>query len=86
MQNDFFDKSAVEQIIKKIKEDSSGQLARIMQKILEISEEAGKKGFTIQELSIIVTTGWYLSQSPELKSFFDELLSMPPPPNDDVWN
>ena len=58
-----------------------------MQQVMEVSERAGKFGFTLKDISIIATTGWYLSQSPELKQFFNELLSVPPPPEDeDIWN
>ena len=53
---------------------------------MKISEEAGLSGFTLRELSIIATTGWYLSQNPELRQFFDQLISMPPTKDDDVWN
>ena len=84
-----FDKSGIDEIIDKVKKDKTGRMSQIMQEIMKISERAGKFGFTMKDLSIIVTTGWYLSQSPELKSFFDELINMPPPSDDkddDVWN
>ena len=86
MSDELFDKQVIDEIIKKIKKDKSGNLSRLMQKVMEISEEAGKKGFTLRELSIMGTTGWYLSQNPELRQFFDQLLAMPPPKEDDVWN
>ena len=41
-------------------------------------ERAGKEGFTLKEISIIGTAGFYLSQSPELRHFFDQLLSFDP--------
>lgn len=83
-----FNKEGIDEIIKKIKEDKTGRLSEIMQEVMRISERAGKFGFTIKELSIIATTGWYLSQSPELKQFFEQLINLPPPEknDDDIWN
>ena len=86
MKNNIFDTDTINKIVEKIKKDKTGVLAKLMQEIMEISEKAGQNGFTIKELSIIATTGWYLSQTPELRQFFDQLISMPPPSDDDVWN
>ena len=61
-------------------------MTKALREIMEVSEKAGKVGFDLRELSIIATTGWYLSQNPQLKQFFDQLISMPPPEDDDVWN
>ena len=83
-----FDKETIEEIVQKIKKDKTGRMSQIMQQVMEVSERAGKFGFTLKDISIIATTGWYLSQSPELKQFFNELLSVPPPPpeDEDIWN
>tara|TARA_Y100000592_G_scaffold32876_1_gene52205 strand:+ start:8469 stop:8729 length:261 start_codon:yes stop_codon:yes gene_type:complete len=86
MKDSVFDPSSIEKIVEKIKKDKTGRMSRVLQEIMEISEKSGKVGFDLRELSIIATTGWYLSQNPELKQFFDQLLSMPPPKDDDVWN
>ena len=43
MSDELFDKQVIDEIIKKIKKDKSGNLSRLMQKVMEISEEAGKK-------------------------------------------
>ena len=86
MKDNIFDTDTITKIVEKIKKDKTGVLAKLMQEIMEISEKAGQNGFTIRELSIIATTGWYLSQNPELRQFFDQLISMPPPSDDDVWN
>ena len=40
----------------------------------------------MEELSIIASTGWYLSQSPELKEMLDQMMGIAPPSEDDVWN
>lgn len=41
----------------------------------------------MKELSIIATTGWFLSQNPDLREFFNNLMAMPKPIGDDeVWN
>ena len=86
MSDSIFDPDSINKIVEKIKKDKSGSLSVLMQEIMNISEEAGLKGFTLRELSIIATTGWYLSQNPELRQFFDQLISTPPPKDDDVWN
>ena len=49
-----------------------------MQQIMNVCERAGKHGYSLKEISIIGTAGWYLSQSPELRHFFDQLLSFDP--------
>jgi hypothetical protein len=61
-------------------------MSEVLNEIMEISEKAGKLGFDLRELSIMATTGWYLSQNAHLKQFFEQLISMPPPKDDDVWN
>ena len=86
MDNGVFDKKTIDKIIAKVKKDSSGALGRVMQKLMDVSRAAGESGFSLEELSIMVTTGWYLSQSPELKDFFDQLMKMPIKKDDDVWN
>ena len=86
MKDNFFDPETINEIVEKIKKDKTGKLGELMQEIMKISEKAGQKGFDLKELSIIATTGWYLSQNPELRQFFDQLMSMPPPKEDDVWN
>ena len=57
-----------------------------MQKQMDVSRAAGEAGFALEEIYIMVTTGWYLSQSPELKQFFEQLMKMPMKKDDDVWN
>ena len=86
MSKNVFNPGSIDKIVEKIKNDKTGRLSRVMQDLLELSEKAGKVGFDLQELSIIATTGWYLSQNPELRQFFDQLISMPPPKDDDIWN
>ena len=87
MSKSVFNPGSIDKIVEKIKNDKTGRMSRVMQDLLELSEKAGKVGFDLQELSIIATTGWYLSQNPELRQFFDQLISMPPPKeDDDIWN
>ncbi len=86
MKDKIFDPTSIEKIVEKIKKDKTGRMGRVLHEIMEITEKAGKIGFDLKELSIIATTGWYLSQNPDLKRFFNQLISMPPPEEDDVWN
>tara|TARA_E500000178_G_C16574697_1_gene553318 strand:- start:266 stop:535 length:270 start_codon:yes stop_codon:yes gene_type:complete len=85
--NSTFNKGTIDEIVKKCKEDKTGRTGVVMQQIMDVSERAGKYGFTLQELSIIATTGWYLSKNPALREFFDNLMNMSPPDEDDeVYN
>ena len=86
MSDSIFNKSTIDMIIMKVRQDPTGKMAQVMQEIMDVCEKAGNKGFTMQELSIIATTGWYLSQSPELREMLDQMMSVPPPADDDVWN
>ena len=86
MDNGIFDKNTIDKIIEKVKKDPTGSLGRVMQKMMDVSRAAGQAAFSLEELSIMVTTGWYLSQSPELKAFFDQLMKMPMKKDDDTWN
>jgi hypothetical protein len=78
MNNKIFDEDTIAEIVKKIEGDTSGKMAAIMQQIMNVCERAGKHGYSLKEISIIGTAGWYLSQSPELRHFFDQLLSFDP--------
>ena len=86
MSDSIFKKDTTEMIIKKVQQDPPGKMAELMQQIMNICEEAGKRGFTMQELSVIATTGWFLSQSPELRELLDDMLNISPPKDDDIWN
>lgn len=86
MSDSIFNKDTIDMIIKKIKQDPTGKMAIVMQEIMDVCEKAGNKGFTMQELSVIATTGWYLSQSPELREMLDQLMGISPPSEDDIWN
>jgi len=78
MNDKIFDEDTISEIVRKLEEDTSGRLAIIMQQIMNSCERAGKEGFTLKEISIMGTAGFYLSQSPELRMFFDQLLSFDP--------
>ena len=86
MSDSIFKKDTTEMIIKKVQQDPTGKMAELMKQIMNICEEAGKRGFTMQELSVIATTGWFLSQSPELRELLDDMLNISPPKDDDIWN
>ena len=87
MNEEIFDKVTIDEMIEKIKQDKTGRMALLMQEIMDVCEKAGKGGFTMKELSIIATTGWFLSQNPDLREFFNNLMSLPKPEGDDeVWN
>ena len=87
MNEEIFDKVTIDEMIEKIKLDKTGRMALLMQEIMDVCEKAGKRGFTMKELSIIATTGWFLSQNPDLREFFNNLMSLPKPDGDEeIWN
>ena len=86
MSDSIFKKDTIDMIIRKVKQDPTGKMGLLMQEIMDICEKAGNRGFTMQELSIIATTGWYLSQSPELREMLDQMMGMSPPPDNETWN
>lgn len=86
MSDSIFDKDTTDMIVRKIKQDPTGKMSELMQRIMDVCEEAGKRGFTMKELSVIATTGWFLSQSPELRSLLDDMMGLNPPSDDETWN
>ena len=86
MSDSIFQKETIDMIIMKVKQDPTGKMAEMMQRIMDVCEEAGNRGFTMQELSVIATTGWFLSQSPELRSLLDDMMGLTPPSDDETWN
>ena len=76
--NKTFDEDAIAEMMKKIESDTTGRKGAILQQIMNICERAGKEGFNLKEISMIGTAGYYLSQSPELKHFFEQLLNHDP--------
>lgn len=86
MNDSIFDKEVIDMIIAKVRQDPTGKMAEVMQQIMDVCEEAGKRGFTMKELSIMATTGWFLSQSPELRSLLDNMMGLTPPSDNETWN
>tara|TARA_E500000318_G_scaffold101472_1_gene104969 strand:+ start:277 stop:534 length:258 start_codon:yes stop_codon:yes gene_type:complete len=80
-----FNEETIKTIIDKATKDKTGKIAETMRELLKLCEQAGKVGFTLEELSIIGTTGWYISQDPTLGKFFKDLMEVPPPPPDDEF-
>ena len=86
MSDSIFSKGTIDMIIKKVRQDPTGKMGQLMQEIMDVCEKAGNKGFTMQELSVIATTGWYLSQSPELRKMLDQMMGIAPPTDEETWN
>ena len=84
MSDSIFSKGTIDMIIKKVRQDPTGKMGQLMQEIMDVCEKAGNKGFTMQELSVIATTGWYLSQSPELREMLDQMMGIAPPTDEET--
>ena len=52
---------------------------------MRVCENAGMAGFTLQELSVIATTGWYISQDPRMGKLMRDMMTMKPPEPDDEF-
>ena len=59
-----FKEETIKSIIKKAQDDESGYIRNVIKELMKICEDAGKAGFNMDELSVICTTGWYVSQDP----------------------
>ena len=81
-----FNEKTIKSIVDKTTKDKTGKTAEIMTKLLKLCEEAGKIGFTLEELSIIGTTGWYISQDPAMADLMRNMMQMPPPTDDEFIN
>ncbi len=80
-----FKEETIKSIIDKATNDHTGRVAEIMRELMKVCEEAGKAGFTLEELSIIGTTGWYISQDPAMAEIMKNMMNVPPPPPDDEF-
>ena len=78
-----FKEETIKSIIEKANNDPTGQIAQVIKELMDITKKAGELGMTLEELSVIGTTGWYVSQDPVMGKLMKDLMSMPPPPPDD---
>jgi len=85
MMASIFKEETIKSIIDKAQKDPTGRVAEIMRELLKICEDAGKVGFTLEELSIIGTTGWYISKDPAMAELMKNMMNVPPPPPDDEF-
>ncbi len=84
-----FKEETIKSIIEKAKKDQTGRVSETMRQLLNLCEEAGKVGFTLEELSVIGTTGWYISKDPAMAELMKNMMQVPPPPpvdDDETWN
>ena len=80
-----FKEEVIGSIIKKAKNDKTGRVSEALREVMKICERAGLVGFTLEELSVMATTGWYISQNPEMGRLMKDLMTMEPPPPDDEF-
>jgi hypothetical protein len=81
-----FKEETIKSIIDKANGDSTGQVAQVIKELMDITKKAGELGITLEELSIIGTTGWYISQDPAMGQLMKDLMTMKPPADDDFIN
>lgn len=80
-----FKEEVIKSIIEKAKGDRTGKVSEALREVMNVCERAGEVGFTIQELSVIATTGWYISQDPMMGKLMRDMMSMEPPKPDDEF-
>jgi hypothetical protein len=81
-----FKEETIKSIIDKANGDTTGQVAQVIKELMELTKKAGELGMTLEELSVIGTTGWYISQDPVMGQLMKDLMTMPPPSDDDFIN
>ena len=80
-----FKEEVIKSIIEKAKSDQSGSVSEVLREVMRVCENAGMAGFTLQELSVIATTGWYISQDPRMGKLMRDMMTMKPPEPDDEF-
>jgi len=80
-----FKEETIKSIIEKAQNDKSGAVSEVLREVMRVSENAGMAGFTLQELSVIATTGWYISQDPRMGQLMRDMMTMKPPEPDDEF-
>jgi len=80
-----FKEETINSIIKKAKGDKTGQVSKMIKDLMEFTKKAGELGITLEELSVICTTGWYISHDPAMGELMKNLMTMQPPPPDDEF-
>jgi hypothetical protein len=80
-----FKEEVIKSIIDKAKSDQSGSVSEVLREVMRVCENAGMAGFTLQELSVIATTGWYISQDPRMGKLMRDMMTMKPPEPDDEF-
>ena len=82
-----FKEETISSIIKKAKSDQTGEIPSAIKDLMDLTKKAGELGLTLEELSVICTTGWYISQDPMMGELMKNLMSISPPtPDDDFIN
>ena len=74
-----FDFDVTEAVIKKVQEDSTGQLAAIVNDIIFNAKKAADSGFSMAEIASVTTLGVFVSQEPELQTLVNFLLDQTKP-------
>ena len=80
-----FKEKVIKSIIDKAEKDSSGRVTDSLKEIMKVCERAGEVGFTLEELSVMATTGWYVSQDPRMGKLMRDMMTMKPPEPDDEF-
>jgi len=80
-----FKEEVIKSIIDKAKKDKTGRVGESIKQVMDICKRAGEVGLTLEELSIIATSGWYISQDPMMAELMKNMINMPPPPDDEEF-
>ena len=80
-----FKEEVIKSIVDKAQKDKTGRVSEALREVMKICERAGLAGFTLEELSVMATTGWYISQNPEMGRLMKDMMTMKPPEPDDEF-
>ena len=78
-----FDFGGADEIFKRIMEDETGRLRKLVSQIVQAVRTATDMGCTPDELQMLFMVGYMSSKEPETRQLFDMLLQQVVPKDDD---
>ena len=72
--NDTFEAGQIDKIIERINKDSTGNLKKLVNDVVDISKEFAKHEVPLQELATLVTAGWYMGTDSGIEQMFQFIM------------
>ena len=71
-----FDFGIMDALMEKASKDETGELMKIISDLILASRKAGNANLTMAEIASIATTGFFISQEPELENLINFFLNV----------